>query len=250
MQLRKRLFLGRQCSRRHADECQPSLGILPISYSRVGCKRFAYQPQSFASKWIKHVYQLQEACCIYLSKINTCECKACNMTAVKCAIFCYIEPQLASWSIVNRTAHHFNRYHVYSIYPEPARSILPLPAKMFTTALITPDVPIGVCKVHIINFFDFMVCGGPCYCAFRTTVLMPRTAMAITIRASILGQLIRPRAENHRLTAATANKVSQTSTITGSGYNNVGDGSSFAKGDCGAGEGVTNVYYTVIVYMF
>ncbi|KAG2323140.1 hypothetical protein Bca52824_016353 [Brassica carinata] len=94
-----------------------------------------------------------------------------------------------------------------------------------------------------------MVSGGSCYCAFRTTVLMPRTAMAITIRPLILGKLIRPRPENHRLAAATANKVSQTSTVTGSGYNNVGDGSGFAKGNCGAGEGVTNVYYTVIVYM-
>ncbi|KAG5412095.1 hypothetical protein IGI04_008414 [Brassica rapa subsp. trilocularis] len=49
------------------------------------------------------------------------------------------------------------------------------------------------------------------------------------------------------LRAADANKISETSTVSGSGYNKISDGSGFAKGNCGAGEGVREIYYNVIV---
>ncbi|KAF3505199.1 hypothetical protein F2Q69_00045132, partial [Brassica cretica] len=95
------------------------------------------------------------------------------------------------------------------------------------------------------QFFDFMVCGGPCCCAFHTYAqeILAGAAMAITIGASISGQLIESRSEHYCLRAADANKISETSTVTGSGYNKISDGSGFAKGNCGAGEGVREIYY-------
>ncbi|KAG2261942.1 hypothetical protein Bca52824_069021 [Brassica carinata] len=82
----------------------------------------------------------------------------------------------------------------------------------------------------------------------QKSVLMPKTAMALTIGASILGQVIGSRAERYRLRAVSERTVAETSTVrAGSGDNQISDDSGCSKGHCGAGEGVKEVYYRVNV---
>ena len=88
----------------------------------------------------------------------------------------------------------------------------------------------------------------PFIAMLRKSVLMPKAAMALTIGASILGQVIGSRAERYRLRAVAANTVAETSTVTaGECCSQVSDDSGFGKGHCGAGEGVKEVYYNVNV---
>ena len=130
----------------------------------------------------------------------------------------------------------------------------PLPEKMLAIALMgmAANVPLGVWREHTIKFspswFVAVHAAVPFIAMLRKSVLMPKAAMALTIGASILGQVIGSRAERYRLKALAANTVAETSTVTaGDGYNEVSDGSGFAKGHCGAGEGVKEVYYNANV---
>ncbi|CAG7873214.1 unnamed protein product [Brassica rapa] len=78
---------------------------------------------------------------------------------------------------------------------------------------------------------DAVHAGVPFIAMLRKSVLMPKIAVALTIGASILGQVIESRAERYRLRALAANTVAETSTVTaGSGYNQISDDSGFAKG--------------------
>nr|VDC90688.1 unnamed protein product [Brassica rapa] len=129
----------------------------------------------------------------------------------------------------------------------------PLPEKMLAIALMgmAANVPLGVWREHTIKFspswFVAVHAAVPFIAMLRKSVLMPKAAMALTIGASILGQVIGSRAERYRLKALAANTVAETSTVTaGDGYNEVSDGSGFAKGHCGA-EGVKEVYYNANV---
>ncbi|WZY78179.1 hypothetical protein YC2023_024563 [Brassica napus] len=121
----------------------------------------------------------------------------------------------------------------------------PLPEKMLAIALMgmAANVPLGVWREHTIKFspswFVAVHAAVPFIAMLRKSVLMPKAAMALTIGASILGQVIGSRAERYRLKTLAANTVAETSTVTaGDGYNEVSDG---------AGEGVKEVYYNANV---
>ncbi|KAK6263418.1 hypothetical protein QUC31_009234 [Theobroma cacao] len=83
----------------------------------------------------------------------------------------------------------------------------PLPAKVFVIALLgmAANVPLGVWKEHTekfsLSWFAAVHAAVPFIAMFRKSVLIPKTAMALTITASILGQVIGSRAERHRLKA-------------------------------------------------
>ncbi|KAJ6342078.1 hypothetical protein OIU78_010092 [Salix suchowensis] len=81
----------------------------------------------------------------------------------------------------------------------------PLPAKMLVIALLgmAVNVPLGMWKEHTEKFslqwFAAVHAAVPFIAMLRKSVLMPKTAMALTIGASILGQIIGSRAERRRL---------------------------------------------------
>ncbi|KAI3983835.1 hypothetical protein MKX01_011543 [Papaver californicum] len=86
----------------------------------------------------------------------------------------------------------------------------PLPAKMMAIALMgmAANVPLGVWREHTMKFslswFVAVHAAVPFIAMLRKSVLIPKTAMAITIAASILGQVIGSRAERIRIEAAVA----------------------------------------------
>ncbi|KAG2261944.1 hypothetical protein Bca4012_013397 [Brassica carinata] len=130
----------------------------------------------------------------------------------------------------------------------------PLPEKMLAIALMgmAANVPLGVWREHTVKFspswFVAVHAAVPFIAMLRKSVLMPKTAMALTIGASILGQVIGSRAERYRLRAVSERTVAETSTVrAGSGDNQISDDSGCSKGHCGAGEGVKEVYYRVNV---
>lgn len=85
----------------------------------------------------------------------------------------------------------------------------PLPAKMLVIAVLgmAANVPLGMWKEHTKKFslpwFAAVHAAVPFIAVLRKSVLMPKTAMALTVAASILGQVIGSRAERLRLKAAT-----------------------------------------------
>ncbi|KAF3569136.1 hypothetical protein DY000_02013452 [Brassica cretica] len=100
----------------------------------------------------------------------------------------------------------------------------------------TANVPLGAVKFSP-SWFVAVHAAVPFIAMLRKSVLMPKTAMALTIGASILGQVIGARAERYRLRAVAAYTVAETSTVTaGSGYNQISDDSGFTKGYCGRSE--------------
>ncbi|OVA18440.1 hypothetical protein BVC80_1833g111 [Macleaya cordata] len=86
----------------------------------------------------------------------------------------------------------------------------PLPAKMLVIAMMgmAANVPLGIWREHTEKFspswFVAVHAAVPFIAMLRKSVLMPKTAMAITIAASVLGQVIGSRAERFRLKAAMA----------------------------------------------
>lgn len=99
----------------------------------------------------------------------------------------------------------------------------PLPAKMLAIALLgmAANVPLGVWREHTEKFspqwFAAIHAAVPFIAMLRKSVVMPKTAMAITIAASILGQTIGSRAERHRLKTVaakgSADRINQTTTM-------------------------------------
>ncbi|XP_010255767.1 PREDICTED: uncharacterized protein LOC104596363 [Nelumbo nucifera] len=83
----------------------------------------------------------------------------------------------------------------------------PLPAKMLAIAVLgmAANVPLGVWREHTRKFspswFVAVHAAVPFIAMLRKSVMMPKTAMAITIAASILGQIIGSRAERVRMKA-------------------------------------------------
>ncbi|XP_065878303.1 uncharacterized protein [Euphorbia lathyris] len=107
----------------------------------------------------------------------------------------------------------------------------PLPAKMLAIALLgmAVNVPLGVWKEHTkkfsLSWFAAIHAAVPFIAMLRKSVLMPKTAMALTIGASILGQVIGSRAERHRLKTVverervgTQTAIAATATPTAGGY--------------------------------
>ncbi|KAJ8754332.1 hypothetical protein K2173_002783 [Erythroxylum novogranatense] len=84
----------------------------------------------------------------------------------------------------------------------------PLPEKMLVIALLgmAVNVPLGVWREHTrkfsVSWFVAVHAAVPFIAMLRKSVVMPKTAMALTIGASIVGQVIGSRAERHRLKVA------------------------------------------------
>lgn len=107
----------------------------------------------------------------------------------------------------------------------------PLSSKMLAIALLgmAVNVPLGIWREHTEKFslawFTAVHAAVPFIAMLRKSVLMPKTAMALTIGASVLGQVIGSRAERYRLKAVTDrdNMVAQTaSAYAGHSSSNVG----------------------------
>ncbi|XP_052184450.1 uncharacterized protein LOC127796387 isoform X2 [Diospyros lotus] len=92
----------------------------------------------------------------------------------------------------------------------------PLPAKVLVIGLLgmAANVPLGIWKEHTEKFspswFAAIHAAVPFIAMLRKSVLMPKTAMAFTIGASVLGQVIGSRAERHRLKSVAARKLALT----------------------------------------
>jgi len=96
----------------------------------------------------------------------------------------------------------------------------PLPSKMVAIALLgmAANIPLGVWREHTKKFspqwFAAVHAAVPFIAMLRKSVVMPRTAMAFTIAASIVGQTIGSRAERIRLRNQAANGTGDSSTHT------------------------------------
>jgi len=103
----------------------------------------------------------------------------------------------------------------------------PLPAKMLVIAALgmAANVPLGVWREHTCKFslawFIAVHAAVPFIAMLRKAVVMPKAAMALTIAASILGQVIGSRAERVRLKMIAERQtaiVEQVHTIDFAGY--------------------------------
>ncbi|KAL0403467.1 UNVERIFIED_CONTAM: hypothetical protein Sradi_1987500 [Sesamum radiatum] len=89
----------------------------------------------------------------------------------------------------------------------------PLPAKILVIGMLgmAANIPLGIWREHTEKFspswFVAVHAAVPFIGMLRKSVLMPKMAMALTIAASILGQVIGSRAERHRLKTAAAKKL-------------------------------------------
>lgn len=89
----------------------------------------------------------------------------------------------------------------------------PLPAKVLVIGMMgmAANVPLGIWREHTEKFspswFTAVHAAVPFIAMLRKSVLMPKSAMAFTIAASVLGQVIGSRAERHRLKAVAARKA-------------------------------------------
>nr|KAJ0187842.1 hypothetical protein LSAT_V11C900484380 [Lactuca sativa] len=86
----------------------------------------------------------------------------------------------------------------------------PLPAKVLVIGVMgmAANVPLGIWREHTKKFspswFAAVHAAVPFIAMLRKSVLMPKSAMAFTIAASVLGQVIGSRAERYRLKAVAA----------------------------------------------
>lgn len=93
-----------------------------------------------------------------------------------------------------------------------------LPTKVLVIGMLgmAANVPLGVWREHTKKFspswFAAVHAAVPFIAMLRKTVLMPKSAMAFTIAASILGQVIGSRAERYRMKASDATKLALTET--------------------------------------
>lgn len=99
----------------------------------------------------------------------------------------------------------------------------PLPMKVLVIGVMgmAANIPLGIWREHTEKFspswFAAVHAAVPFIGMLRKSVLMPKTAMAFTIAASILGQVIGSRAERYRLKAlaTTKNEVLTKSSVDG-----------------------------------
>lgn len=98
----------------------------------------------------------------------------------------------------------------------------PLPAKVLVIGVLgmAANVPLGIWREHTEKFspswFAAVHAAVPFIAMLRKSVLMPKAAMAFTIGASILGQVIGSRAERYRLKAIAAKQSIETTPFSGS----------------------------------
>ncbi|XP_054788481.1 uncharacterized protein LOC129294280 [Prosopis cineraria] len=91
-----------------------------------------------------------------------------------------------------------------------------LPTKVLVIGMLgmAANVPLGVWREHTKKFspswFAAVHAAVPFIAMLRKSVLMPKSAMAFTIAASVLGQVIGSRAERYRLKAVAARKLALT----------------------------------------
>ncbi|KAK9741552.1 hypothetical protein RND81_03G113000 [Saponaria officinalis] len=97
----------------------------------------------------------------------------------------------------------------------------PLPTKILVIGLLgmAANVPLGIWREHTKKFspawFAAVHAAVPFIGMLRKCVLMPKAAMAFTIGASVLGQVIGSRAERYRLKAKAASKPALLETSVG-----------------------------------
>ncbi|OMO81179.1 hypothetical protein COLO4_23715 [Corchorus olitorius] len=88
-----------------------------------------------------------------------------------------------------------------------------LPTKVLVIGMLgmAANVPLGIWREHTEKFspswFVAVHAAVPFIAMLRKSVLMPKTAMAFTIGASILGQVIGSRAERYRMKAVAAKRL-------------------------------------------
>ncbi|CAK9152238.1 unnamed protein product [Ilex paraguariensis] len=93
-----------------------------------------------------------------------------------------------------------------------------LPTKVLVIGVLgmAANVPLGIWREHTEKFspswFAAVHAAVPFIGMLRKSVLMPKTAMAFTIAASILGQMIGSRAERYRLKAVASRRLALTGT--------------------------------------
>ncbi|KAL7109798.1 hypothetical protein ACP275_06G197800 [Erythranthe tilingii] len=110
----------------------------------------------------------------------------------------------------------------------------PLPAKVLVIGVLgmAANIPLGIWREHTAKFspswFVAVHAAVPFIGMLRKSVLMPKAAMAFTIAASILGQVIGSRAERYRLKAVAARKIELSEPLSvganQSTVNGIGDG--------------------------
>lgn len=98
----------------------------------------------------------------------------------------------------------------------------PLPSKVLVIGILgmAANVPLGIWREHTEKFspswFAAVHAAVPFIAMLRKSVLMPKAAMAFTIAASVLGQVIGSRAERYRLKAIAAKQSTETTHFSGS----------------------------------
>lgn len=96
----------------------------------------------------------------------------------------------------------------------------PLPAKILVIGVLgmAANIPLGVWREHTEKFspswFAAVHAAVPFIAILRKSVLMPKAAMAFTIGASVLGQVIGSRAERLRLKTVGARELVPTGNST------------------------------------
>ncbi|MBA0572938.1 hypothetical protein Golob_000240 [Gossypium lobatum] len=121
-----------------------------------------------------------------------------------------------------------------------AKSLRPqsLPTKVLVIGMLgmAANVPLGIWREHTKKFspswFVAVHAAVPFIAMLRKSVLMPKTAMAFTIAASILGQVIGSRAERYRLKAVAAKQSYIRESSVSVGAANQLDVVSFKDGYC------------------
>ncbi|KAK7343840.1 hypothetical protein VNO77_12898 [Canavalia gladiata] len=96
-----------------------------------------------------------------------------------------------------------------------------LPTKVLVIGMLgmAANVPLGIWREHTKKFspawFAAVHAAVPFIAMLRKSVLMPKSAMAFTIAASVLGQVIGSRAERYRMKSVAARKlpITQTSDV-------------------------------------
>ncbi|GAA0183193.1 hypothetical protein LIER_30654 [Lithospermum erythrorhizon] len=89
----------------------------------------------------------------------------------------------------------------------------PLPSKVLVIGALgmAANVPLGIWREHTEKFspswFVAVHAAVPFIAMLRKSILMPKSAMAFTIAASILGQVIGSRAERYRMQATSAKNI-------------------------------------------
>ncbi|XP_054791910.1 uncharacterized protein LOC129297608 [Prosopis cineraria] len=115
----------------------------------------------------------------------------------------------------------------------------PLPAKMLAIAALgmAVNVPLGIWKEHTkkfsLSWFAAVHAAVPFIAMLRKSVLMPKSAMALTIAASILGQVLGSRAERIRLKAISERGQAVTEAASTVSVYNPSKHGDFKNGQCG-----------------